>query len=197
MIALLALAVAAAAPAWAPGIYTNEEQVYFAGQAHQPVPPWIGIKVAADGSARRIDAFGEPVAGPLPDTPVATADGYAATSDGQAIRLQKARAFKCWASIPRRARKADGREDWWFQAGLMLHDRGGRVVAATDDPVPQRFTLRLRNVVWPTGSNAPSLVLYIHTDDADHAIAYAWADPAAVRIGLNLRQVQASCSLVT
>ncbi len=118
--------------------------------------------------------------------------------DGTALNLQRARRFKCWASIPRLALK-DGKQDWWFQSGLILHDRGGRVLATTDEPVPQTFTLRMRNVVWPAGGpaagNAPSLVLYVHGADPGHAIAYSWADPAAVRVGINLRNVQASCAL--
>jgi hypothetical protein len=116
-------------------------------------------------------------------------------SDGTLVEAQRARAFKCWASIPRKAPK-DGKPDWWFKPGLMLHDRGGRVVAETDEAVPQRFTLRMRNVVWPTGNNAPSLVLYVHGDDPDHAISYSWADPGATRIGINLRTMQGSCTLV-
>lgn len=117
------------------------------------------------------------------------------TPDGTTLELQRARAFKCWASIPRKGLK-DGKPDWWFKPGLMLHDRGGRVVAETDEAVPQTFTLRMRNVVWPTGSNAPSLVLYVHGGDPDQAISYSWADPGARRIGINLRTMQGSCTLV-
>jgi hypothetical protein len=42
----------------------------------------------------------------------------------------------------------------------------------------------------------PSLVLYVHGADADNAIAYGWADPAAKRVGINLRSMQGSCTLV-
>ena len=115
-------------------------------------------------------------------------------ADGTLLEFQRSRSFKCWASIPRKALK-DGKPDWWFKAGLMLHDAGGRVVAMTDEVEPQSFTLRLRNVAWPSGNNQPSLVLYVHADDPDKAIGYAWADPAARRVGINLRTVQASCSL--
>jgi hypothetical protein len=115
--------------------------------------------------------------------------------NGTMLEMQRARAFKCWASIPRKALK-DGKTDWWFKPGLMLHDRGGRVVAQTDEVVPQRFSFRMRNVVWPNSNNAPSLVLYVHGDDHDQAISYSWADPGARRIGINLRTVQGSCTLV-
>jgi hypothetical protein len=130
-------------------------------------------------------------------TSTITGAGLAMTmADGTVLELQRARAFKCWVSIPRKAKKPDGSEDWWFQPGLMLHDRGGRVTATTDEAVPQSFTLRMRNVVWPTGNNAPSLVLYVHGSDPDHAISYSWADPEAKRVGINLRTMQGSCTLV-
>lgn len=117
------------------------------------------------------------------------------TADGTILELQRARPFRCWVSIPRKALK-DGKTDWWFKSGLMLHDRGGRVTATTDEAVPQRFTLRMRNVVWPSGNNAPSLVLYVHGNDPDSAISYSWADPSAKRVGINLRTMQGSCTLV-
>ena len=117
-------------------------------------------------------------------------------ADGTLLEMQRARAWKCGASIPRAAKKSDGSVDWWFKPGLRLHDAGGRVKATTDEENPQTFTLRMRNVAFPTGPNQPSLVLYVHTTDPDHAISYGWADPGARRVGINLRMVQASCSLV-
>jgi hypothetical protein len=112
------------------------------------------------------------------------------------LETQRARTFKCWASIPRKALK-DGKTDWWFKQGLMLHDRGGRVMAETDEAVPQRFTLRMRNVVWPSGNNAPSPVLYVHGSDPDHAISYSWTEPESKRVGINLRTMQGSCTRVS
>lgn len=135
--------------------------------------------------------------GPATTTTI-TQQGLALTmADGTAIEMQRARAWTCWASIPRAAKKPDGQADWWFKPGMLLHDAGGRVKAMTDEAVPQVFTLRMRNVAWPSGPNQPSLVLYVHGDDQDKAVGYGWADPGAKRVGINLRTVQASCSLVT
>ena len=131
-----------------------------------------------------------------PGLTTVTAAGLAMKmADGTTLELLRSRAFKCWASIPRKALK-DGKPDWWFKPELMLHDAGGRVTATTDEAVPQSFTLRMRNVVWPSGNNAPSLVLYVHGNDPDHAISYSWADPAAKRVGINLRTFQGSCTLI-
>lgn len=235
---LLAAAALPAAEALLPGVFTNEEQVYFAKEEGKPVPQWTGVRVTAEDGGYRlqpVDAFSAAAGAPqmlsvregaerthirsgacvrdfarvpagmtivnrigrCDDGGITTVTdrGIAMTmADGTVIEMQRARVFKCWASIPRRALK-DGKPDWWFKAGLMLHDAGGRVEAVTDEAVPQRFVLRMRNVAWPTGTNKPSLVLYIHGDDPDRAIGYGWADPAARLIGLNLRNVQASCSL--
>jgi hypothetical protein len=129
-------------------------------------------------------------------TTTVTMAGMAMTlADGTKLELQRARAFKCAVAIPRKAKKPDGSDDWWSGSGLMLHDAGGRVTATTDEPVPQAFTLRMRNIAWPSGNTAPRLALYVHGADPDHAIADAWADPAATSIGIDLRTMQASCTL--
>ncbi len=77
----------AAAAVLVAGTYTNEEQVYFADAAKGAAPPWVGIAVAADGSAKRVDAFGAGVAGPLPGGHTPTADGYSATLERRAVNL--------------------------------------------------------------------------------------------------------------
>lgn len=116
-------------------------------------------------------------------------------ADGSEMELRRARPFSCWAAIPKRAARPDGRTDWWGARDLAIHDQGGRVMLATDETEPQRFELRMRNVVWPSGPNQPSLVLYVHRPGEERAIAYSWADPGARRVGINIRAVQASCTL--
>jgi len=54
--------------------------------------------------------------------------------------------------------------------------------------------IKVRNVRWPDGNNRPPLVLHTYRLDEDRAVPYAWADPSAQRIGLNLRWMQASCT---
>lgn len=243
---MMALAVAAviALPAAAtllPGVYSNEEQVYFAREAGKPPPTWLSIRITLDGDGFRlqpVDAFGVAVADaqrlrvregetittitsgacvrdfarvPLGLTVINSrgrCDDMATlstvldrgivltTADGVVLDMQRSRSWRCWASMPRAAKKPDGSVDWWFKPGLMLHDAGGRVAAVTDDATPQAYTLRMRNVAWPSGPNQPSVVVYVHAADPEHAIGYGWADPGARRIGVNLRSVQASCSLV-
>ena len=102
---------------------------------------------------------------------------------------RKARRFECWMTAMRR----DG--EWTFRRGLEIHDQGGMVWLETEEEAPQQVGIKMRNVRWPYGNNRPSLVLYAYRPGEDRAVSYAWADPSAQRIGINLRWMQASCTL--
>ncbi len=101
---------------------------------------------------------------------------------------RKARRFECWVAV----QQAD--EDWTFKQGLEIYDQGGFVWIETEEEAPKRIGIKLRNVEWPYGNNRPSLVLYAYRETADRAVSYAWAEPTAERIGLNLRWMQGSCT---
>lgn len=101
--------------------------------------------------------------------------------------FRRAQIFKCWVS----PQKEDG--TYGFYNDVMLHDQGGRAWLEGDDH--PRVGLKMRNVVWPTGNNRPSLVLYAYQgDDEDKAVSYTWTSPDEPRIGMNLRWMQASCT---
>ena len=53
----------------------------------------------------------------------------------------------------------------------------------------------MRRVRWPTGTNADSLVLYAHRPGEERAVSYTWGHVDAERIAMNLRWMQASCTL--
>ena len=118
-------------------------------------------------------------------------------ADGRETRLLRARPFTCWMSVRRNRPKSDGSEDWLFQPGMATHDQGGRLRLGGGDSGAPEAIIRIRNVVWPPPSRSrPSIVLYVFTpDDMDRAVAYGWADPGAVRVGINQRWMQASCTL--
>lgn len=103
--------------------------------------------------------------------------------------FRRARLFKCWVS----PRKEDG--SYGFYNNVMLHDQGGHAwLEGEDHP---RIGLKMRNVAWPTGKNRPSLVLYAYQgDDENKAVSYAWTSPDGTRLAMNLRWVQASCTLL-
>jgi len=104
---------------------------------------------------------------------------------------RKARRFECWMTAMQR----DG--EWTFRRGLEIYDQGGMVWLETEEQPPEKVGVKMRNVRWPYGNNRPSLVLYAYRPDEDRAVSYAWADPSAQRIGINLRWMQASCTLAS
>lgn len=180
-----------------PGVYSNEEQVYFEREAGRTPPPSLFLEVAPDGSARAVDAFGAPAALPRGDLVQHDRGLIRHHLSGEpTLELRRARPVSCWVAIPREARKPDGSIDWYFVRDLRLHDQGGRVNAGGGSSGARPLVLRMRNVVWAQGPNRPSVVLYVHTpDEPDRAAAYSWADPDAKRIGINLRWMQASCTI--
>jgi hypothetical protein len=115
--------------------------------------------------------------------------------DGRVLDYRRARSFTCWLSAPKAAPKLDGSIDWFYAGKLKLHDQGGRVWVESPELEAKRVGYKLRNVVWPYGSNKPALTLYIYRgEDESKAVSYAWTDPEAKLIGINLRWVQGSCS---
>jgi hypothetical protein len=122
--------------------------------------------------------------------------------DGKTSLLRRARPVTCWSAIPKEAKKADGSADWFFARDVNIHDQGGRAMIGKDAVGVKPVVIRMRNVVWPpkpdgsANTNRPSLVLYVHMpDEPDRAVSYVWADPEAARIGINLRWMQASCTI--
>lgn len=114
-------------------------------------------------------------------------------------RFRRARTFVCWTSLLRGAHHGDtgeGREDWMFRSDVTVHDQGGEAIIETDETPPRQIKLLLRDVDWTYGVNRPSLVLYVYQDADDvRAASYAWAEGGADRVGINLRWIQASCTV--
>ena len=85
----------------------------------------------------------------------------------------------------------------------VFHD-GESIAYAHLDPgklsglLPEQTRVLLGcDVIWPCCNNQPSIVLYACRPGGDRAVPYAWADPAAQRIDVNLRWMQASCTLAS
>jgi hypothetical protein len=176
------------------GIWTNTEDVYFAEEEGRTKAPWAGFRFDTDGNWQRIDHAGRPMSAwqrdPVPGLRTRGQDGWEIGGS----ELRRARDFECWVSRRKFAGKPDGTDDWTFDAKLVTFDQGGRIAVEGAGAPP--VELRLRNVTWAKGSkNKPALVLYIDKPGEDRAISYGWASPDAQLVGINLRWVQASCSL--
>jgi hypothetical protein len=207
---LVALTALTAAPSIAqgpeplPGVYSNEEQVYFAKEGARPAPPLVMLEYGDDLRMWPVTAFGFR-ADFNPVGIVMTGGGERMTGtmpDGTQLELRRARPVTCWVAVKKDAPKADGSPDWYFQQGVKLHDQGGRAMVGGGETGAQPLVIRMRNVIWPTkadgtpSTNKPSVVLYVHKPDKpDSAESYVWADPGAARIGINLRWMQASCGI--
>ena len=259
--ALKALCIAAAGPAVAedrggvlardlkalaallPGIWDNQEQVYFSettGESAERLALRIDRRKDGAFDAVRVDDEGRPLAGTRSSFTLAVSAGddairqtiskaggpetcallwrreaehFAAEADGAcavafnglaavrlatersltlgAARLHKARPFVCWIAIP----KKTGDDPWHFEQGRAIHDQGGRIRVTTDEPEPRRVGLKMRNVAWPSGRNRNSLVLYVYRGEETRSAAYAWTEPEGRRLAINLRWMQASCTL--
>ncbi len=112
-------------------------------------------------------------------------------------RLRKVRPFACWLSVKREGMADDAPGAWSFDRDIALHD-GGELVWVKAAAREARVGLKIRRVAWPSGPNQDALVLYVHdaaAADPTRAVSYAWADTDARRVGVNLRWMQASCSL--
>jgi hypothetical protein len=181
------------------GTYTNEEEVYFEKEAGRAPPPWIGVRVTREAGKAVIagvDAYGQPVKNDfeiIANTP-STLTAQLGKSAKTTLRL--ARDVTCWGTAPKAQKKADGSEDWYFVPGLKMHDQGGRVRFGGGNSGAPEVILRMRNVIWASGTNRPSIVLYVHTPaDPERAVSYVWGDPDVGRLGVNLRWMQASCTI--
>lgn len=197
--ALAALTMPASAddPAYPAGtIFTNSEDAYFAKDEGRAQPAAIALRF--DGSAMQaVDAFGE--AAPMPGsfTILQHSEGeITASVDGITTQLRRARGVSCWGAVKRAGDVAQGEDGWVFYRDLTLHDQGGRVAMGGNSDTPLAV-LRIRRVSWAKGSNnRPSLVIYVHDSrDGASAISYSWADGGASRVGINLRWMQASCTV--
>lgn len=116
---------------------------------------------------------------------------------GVAHKLRKIRPFDCWVSVLPGVKHGDSgkdNNDWQFSSGGWLHDQGGILTIETDEETPREIRVRLRRVEWPTGTNRPSLVMYIEEGKDTRAISYTWTEYDGERIGINLRWLQTSCS---
>jgi hypothetical protein len=188
-----------------PGIYSNEEQVYFAKEMDGLVPPLVFLQVDDKQKQTVVDAFGQASSLHNEGVAIIAASDTGLTgrlADGSMLILRRARSATCWVAIKKDKPKPDGKEDWLFVRDIKLHDQGGRATVGGGDSGAKPLVVRMRNVIWPLkkdgtpATNKPSIVLYVHKpDQPDRAESYVWADPGAARIGINLRWMQASCGI--
>ena len=242
LVSVPVMSAANAAPHLLEGTFTNEEQVYFDGEAGRKPPAWFALHITRDGDQLTLaepDAFGAVHSTPHSamlredgetlvldygqcqrhyrrDSGAWVASGMGGTCrapgtitridaraitlsfpDGSTTELRRARPVTCWVALRKHTPKADGSEDWLFQRGVRLHDQGGRAMVGEANADIDPVVIRVRNVTWEPGStNHPVITLYVHKPDKPaRAESYSWAAPDSSRIGINLRWMQAGCTV--
>lgn len=104
--------------------------------------------------------------------------------------LREVTEFSGWAAV-NGAGPAAGAEssDWHMNRNVRLGSEGGRAALAWRDGKPSGFSLSLERLTYREG-NVPVLKLSVIDDASGRALAYAWANPEATRIGINLGWLQ-------
>ena len=117
---------------------------------------------------------------------------YADQARGPEARedARKVRIYHGWAAINGGGQdaSADSR-DWHMDRSIRLASEGGRTALAWRDGQPSGYSLMLERLTYRDG-NVPVLKLSVVEDATQRTLAYAWADPHAARIGINLGWVQ-------
>ncbi len=104
--------------------------------------------------------------------------------------LRSVRWFTGWAAINGGGPKADAASrDWHMDRALRIGTEGGRYPLKWRDGNASGYSLVLERLTYREG-NVPVLKLSIVGDADGGTLAYAWANPEATRIGINLGWVQ-------
>ncbi len=104
--------------------------------------------------------------------------------------LRLVRWFTGWAAINGGGPKADAASrDWHMDRALRIGTEGGRYPLKWRDGNASGYSLVLERLTYREG-NVPVLKLSIVGDADGGTLAYAWANPEATRIGINLGWVQ-------
>jgi hypothetical protein len=114
-----------------------------------------------------------------------TARGAAANTVSHRVRW-----FGGWDALNGAGPKAGAEnKDWHLRRDLRLHSEGDRVPLRWRDGVESGYSLELARLIYRE-SNTEVLRLAVIDDATGKVLSYAWANPDATRIGLNLGWVQ-------
>ncbi|HNR92591.1 MAG TPA: hypothetical protein PKO41_09220 [Dokdonella sp.] len=117
---------------------------------------------------------------------------FADQARGENARAEARRVqwFVGWGAINGAGDKATADStDWHMNKDLRIGNEGGRAALNWRDGRPSGWSLRLERLTYRDG-NMPVLRLSLIEDAGNHVLAYAWANPDATSIGLNLGWVQ-------
>jgi hypothetical protein len=106
------------------------------------------------------------------------------------IEARLVRWYGGWAAINGAGPNATAEStDWHMNRGLRISNEGGLASLVWRDGKASGYSLELERATYRDG-NVPVLKLSVVEDASGRTIAYAWANPEATRIGINLGWVQ-------
>jgi hypothetical protein len=105
-------------------------------------------------------------------------------------KLKRSRDFRCWAVVENRG----GDEAYTVERGLDLHDQGGTATITSTGEEPITYSVQLEQRVYTGERSLAVLKLAVYEEGNEESLAYAWAEPSAKNIGMNLRLFQAGCT---
>jgi hypothetical protein len=118
---------------------------------------------------------------------------------------RKVRYFAGWGGFKKTGREAieDSEDDeWFFERNIVIHDEGQIVSIPDDDGNASGYSVQLASLTCQQdassscqGSTAAVLKLGLIDDATGKTISYAWANPEAERIGINVRWAQVGLTL--
>ncbi len=104
--------------------------------------------------------------------------------------LRRVQTFEGWAAINGAGPNAVADSgDWHMDRDIRLGNEGARANLLWRDGRASGYSLQLERLTYREG-NVPVLKLSIIEDASGRTLAYAWANPEATRIGINLGWVQ-------
>lgn len=104
------------------------------------------------------------------------------------FKLLRAREFDCWAAVPGAASP-----DLISLRNLVLHDQGQVLPLVPPGGAEARYSIELAQLRYQ--NQVAVLKFAVYERGNAEAIAYAWGEPEATRIGINLRYMQAGCAV--
>lgn len=117
---------------------------------------------------------------------------YADQARGADVRedARKVEIYTGWAAVNGGGPQGAGNgNDWHMNKAIHLGSEGSRSALVWRDGKPSGYSLGLERLTYREG-NVPVLKLSIIDDATGVTLAYAWANPDATRIGINLGWVQ-------
>jgi len=107
--------------------------------------------------------------------------------DGLPFTLKRARQFNCYAAV----RKEGTTDQYDSMLNVIVHDQGKWVTITDAAGKPTKYAFELSQLRY--SQQTPVMKLALYEAGQEQAFAYAWADPASWRVGINLRWIQVGC----